>query len=259
MEVNRKLINDYQMGTLDFERCEQLVNDLILKIGQYMDTGVPQDESMAIVFAEFQDTIQELRPLTKGYEITCDTNEQFHIPHALYVCVFRDLVGTEFADESYATKLAERDGVKLIFGMPQVPDGLYLDTEQNREIIQKYLAHKTPTTGRSDSIDEAAGRRCTIKSKEELLIEEANALDSLFMSMKIEDISIEIRDNQLVAFDSDGNKWVENEIFDFALNECLTFGADGHLIDGYCINEELLDQILHYAAQRDVKIERIPL
>ena len=151
------------------------------------------------------------------------------------------------------------DGVKLIFGMPQVPDGLYLDTEQNREIIQKYLAHKTPTTGRSDSIDEAAGRRCTIKSKEELLIEEANALDSLFMSMKIEDISIEIRDNQLVAFDSDGNKWVENEIFDFALNECLTFGADGHLIDGYCINEELLDQILHYAAQRDVKIERIPL
>ena len=174
-----------------------------------------------------------------------DTNEQFHIPHALYVCVFRDLVGTEFADESYATKLAERDGVKLIFGMPQVPDGLYLDTEQNREIIQKYLAHKTPTTGRSDSIDEAAGRRCTIKSKEELLIEEANALDSLFMSMKIEDISIEIRDNQLVAFDSDGNKWVEN--------------ADGHLIDGYCINEELLDQILHYAAQRDVKIERIPL
>ena len=146
--VRRKLINDYQMGTLDFERCEQLVSDLILKIGQYMDTGVPQDESMAIVFAEFQDTIQELRPLTKGYEITCDTNEQFHIPHALYVCVFRDLVGTEFADESYATKFAERDGVKLIFGMPQVPDGLYLDTEQNREIIQKYLAHKTPTTGR---------------------------------------------------------------------------------------------------------------
>ena len=38
--VRRKLINDYQMGTLDFERCEQLVNDLILKIGQYMDTGV---------------------------------------------------------------------------------------------------------------------------------------------------------------------------------------------------------------------------
>ena len=29
--VRRKLINDYQMGTLDFERCEQLVNDLILK------------------------------------------------------------------------------------------------------------------------------------------------------------------------------------------------------------------------------------
>ena len=60
----------------------------------YGHWGAARRESMAIVFAEFQDTIQELRPLTKGYEITCDTNEQFHIPHALYVCVFRDLVGT---------------------------------------------------------------------------------------------------------------------------------------------------------------------
>ena len=144
--------------------------------------------------------------------------------------------------------LPETDVYKRqIFGMPQVPDGLYLDTEQNREIIQKYLAHKTPTTGRSDSIDEAAGRRCTIKSKEELLIEEANALDSLFMSMKIEDISIEIRDNQLVAFDSDGNKWVENEIFDFALNECLTFGADGHLIDEMCIRDRSGSVLRHPA------------
>lgn len=86
--VRRKLINDYQMGTLDFERCEQLVNDLILKIGQYMDTGVPQDESMAIVFAEFQDTIQELRPLTKGYEIIVIQTSNFTYPtHSMSVCL----------------------------------------------------------------------------------------------------------------------------------------------------------------------------
>ena len=36
------------------------------KIGQYMDTGVPQDESMAIVFAEFQDTIQGAAATDKG-------------------------------------------------------------------------------------------------------------------------------------------------------------------------------------------------
>lgn len=52
--VRRKLINDYQMGTLDFERCEQLVNDLILKIGQYMDTGVPQDESTLVIVADMK-------------------------------------------------------------------------------------------------------------------------------------------------------------------------------------------------------------
>ena len=174
---------------------------------------------------------------------------------ALGIGAFAYLYATTEIPQPESIAVAENTTVYYADGT--TPIGTF--SEQNREIIQKYLAHKTPTTGRSDSIDEAAGRRCTIKSKEELLIEEANALDSLFMSMKIEDISIEIRDNQLVAFDSDGNKWVENEIFDFALNECLTFGADGHLIDGYCVNEELLDQILHYAAQRDVKIERIPL
>ena len=61
------------------------------------------------------------------------------IPGAEYVSVFRELVGTEFADESMATVFAEQDGVKLIFGLPLVPDGLYLDTEKNRKIIEKYL------------------------------------------------------------------------------------------------------------------------
>lgn len=61
------------------------------------------------------------------------------IPGAEYVSVFRGLVGTEFADESMATVFAEQDGVKLIFGLPLVPDGLYLDTEKNRKIIEKYL------------------------------------------------------------------------------------------------------------------------
>lgn len=52
--VRRKLINDYQMGTLDFERCEQLVNDLILKIGQYMDTGVPKTRVWRLYLRNFK-------------------------------------------------------------------------------------------------------------------------------------------------------------------------------------------------------------
>lgn len=160
LPVRQKLVSDYRMGTLDFERGEQLVGDLILKTGQYMDAGRSQDESMAIAFAELQDTIQALRPLTMGYEISYATDDKFYIPYALHVSVFRGLVGTEFADECYATKFAERDGLKLIFGMPRVPDGLYLDTEQNREIIQKYLAYRAPATGRSGPIDEAAGSSC---------------------------------------------------------------------------------------------------
>lgn len=42
--VRRKLINDYQMGTLDFERCEQLVNDLILKMVSIWTLGAARRE-----------------------------------------------------------------------------------------------------------------------------------------------------------------------------------------------------------------------
>ena len=38
-----------------------------------------------------------------------------------------------------ATVVAEQDGVKLIYGLPLVPDGLYLDTEKIRKILEKYL------------------------------------------------------------------------------------------------------------------------
>lgn len=62
-----------------------------------------------------------LRPLTLGYTVGASYDGQSTIPGAEYVSVFRGLVGTEFADESMATKFAERDGVKLIFGFPPIP------------------------------------------------------------------------------------------------------------------------------------------
>ena len=46
-------------------------------------------------------------------------------------------------------------------------------------------------------------------------------------------------------------------IYDFALNECLTFGPDGKLIEGFMVNEDYLDPILKYAKLRDIHIETV--
>ena len=44
-----------------------------------------------------------------------------------------------FDDDEQAARAAERDGVRLIYGMEYVPDGVYLDTPENREVIWKNL------------------------------------------------------------------------------------------------------------------------
>ena len=137
--VRKKMINDYKMGNIDFMESEELLDHIIERIGVYQDHGKSDDESIASAFRDFHGKLLALRPLTLGYTVGASYDGQSTIPGAEYVSVFRGLVGTEFADESMATKFAERDGVKLIFGFPPIPDGLYVDTEKNRKIIEEYL------------------------------------------------------------------------------------------------------------------------
>ena len=43
-----------------------------------------------------------------------------------------------YDDDKTAAKAAERDGLKLVYGMPYVEDGVYLDTAENRLILENY-------------------------------------------------------------------------------------------------------------------------
>ena len=138
-QVQRKMINDYKMGNIDFMESEELIDTIIERIGVYQDNGKSENDSIGSAFKDYHRRILALRPLHMGYMIVASDDGRTTIPGAEYVSVFRGLVGTEFADESMATVFAEQDGVKLIFGLPLVPDGLYLDTEKNRKIIEKYL------------------------------------------------------------------------------------------------------------------------
>lgn len=252
--VTEKLTTEYGIGNLNFEIGDLLVEDLIGTIWENTQSGMSLNESTNKAFSEMRDRITALRPLTHGYIIGFSADDNGCIPYAEYVSVFRGLVGTECADECCATEFAEEDGVKLIYGLPGVPDGLYLDTEANRSIIQKYLESKTNV-----SVEEGlSATKSQGEEKLQLLIAEANALDDLFFNIKIYDIDIQIKGNQLIATDEHGNRWVENEIFAFALNECLTFGEDGKLIYGMDVNQEALDSVRHFAAQRGVKIITVP-
>lgn len=90
-----------------------------------------------------------------------------------------------------------------------------------------------------------------------ILEDEAYALEQFFLCLQIEDMSISIVGEHLVATDDCGNMWRDNEIYDFALNECLSFGSDGKLIDGLIVNDDYLNPILKYAELREVRIETV--
>ena len=84
----------------------------------------------------------------KGYVFAIAEDSSFYIPNALHVERDDDLF--LFEDDAEAAKAAERDGVRLIYGMEDVPDGIYLDTPQNRAAIldslEKYPEYRTVAT-----------------------------------------------------------------------------------------------------------------
>jgi len=84
----------------------------------------------------------------KGYVLALADCSEFYIPNALHV--ERDDEQFIFADDEEAAKAAERDGIRLIYGMEDVPDGVYLDTPENRAAIldslEKYPEYRTVAT-----------------------------------------------------------------------------------------------------------------
>lgn len=75
--------------------------------------------------------------MTVSY-LVCQTDDsEFYIPYALHIQKNDSLMLVDTDDE--ASRDAERDGIKLIYGMEGVPNGVYLDTPENRDIIKQSL------------------------------------------------------------------------------------------------------------------------
>lgn len=73
----------------------------------------------------------------KGYVIAVCDDSEFYIPNAEHI--ERDDSLWLFNSDEEAAIAAEKDGVRLIRGMPDVPDGVYIDSEENRKHIEAML------------------------------------------------------------------------------------------------------------------------
>ena len=86
-----------------------------------------------------------IAPDRSGYIFAVADGSGFYIPGALHV--ERDDGLFLFDDDQEAALAAERDGFPLVRGMEDVPDGVYLDTGENRAAIllglEKYPEYRT--------------------------------------------------------------------------------------------------------------------
>ena len=73
----------------------------------------------------------------KGYLITSSHSDSgTFIPDALHVEM--DTHTWLYNNDDEAARAAQRDGVKFLYGIPYVADGVYLDTPENRGILTAY-------------------------------------------------------------------------------------------------------------------------
>lgn len=73
----------------------------------------------------------------KGYVIACAEGSGFYVDGVEHIERDDSCIPWMFEDDADAARAAEADGIKLIYGMQGVPDGVYVDSVENR---QKLLA-----------------------------------------------------------------------------------------------------------------------
>lgn len=78
---------------------------------------------------------KEKNEMEKGYVLAVCYDSDYYIPNAEHIERNDSLIPWLFPDDAAAAKGAEADGVPLIYGMDDVPDGIYIDSPKNREVI----------------------------------------------------------------------------------------------------------------------------
>lgn len=74
---------------------------------------------------------------TNSWLLIYADGSEFYVPEALHIERNDELMLVE--NDEQASKEAEKAGIPLIYNLDGVPNGVYVDTEENREIIAKML------------------------------------------------------------------------------------------------------------------------
>ena len=91
-------------------------------------------------------------------------------------------------------------------------------------------------------------------AEERRLDEKAASLKDFFWAQGIT-MSVTVKNGDLIAQDDEGNKWVgAKEIYNFALNECCCFEADGSLSSGFGAAEAFIRKVKEDAKEFGVEI-----
>ena len=69
----------------------------------------------------------------KGYIIACAVGSGFYVDDVEHIERDDSCIPWMFEDDEEAARAAEADGIKLIYGMQGVPDGVYVDSVENRQ------------------------------------------------------------------------------------------------------------------------------
>lgn len=87
------------------------------------------------------------------------------------------------------------------------------------------------------------------------LTDHCSLLQQFFYQIKADDIEVCMEDGHIIAADGYGNRWEDAEVYDFVLNECLTWDINGNLKDGFAsISDDLAAALKRHAASYEVKI-----
>lgn len=82
----------------------------------------------------------------KGYVIARAEGSSFYIDDAEHIERDDSCYPFMYQDDGEAARAAEADGVKLIRGMPGVPDGVYVDTPETRAILANHVHSSSEQT-----------------------------------------------------------------------------------------------------------------
>lgn len=82
----------------------------------------------------------------KGYIIACAVGSSFYVDDAEHIERDDSCIPWMFENDLEAARAAEADGIKLIYGMQGVPDGVYVDTPETRAILANHVQSSNEQT-----------------------------------------------------------------------------------------------------------------